>query len=88
MVSDCLVPNKVFKIVFNGVFLLDADVGFLAELLLGVDSVAATDEAQEVTLIEDKRDGTVTEPEEEDSDGDPGQDDEPGGEVLAGVSGS
>lgn len=34
------------------------------------------------------RDGMVTEPEEEESDGDPGQGGEPGGEVLAGVSGS
>lgn len=39
-------------------------------------------------LMEVKRDGMVTEPEEEDSDGDPGQDGEPGGVVLAGVSGS
>lgn len=39
-------------------------------------------------LMEVRRDGTVIEPEEEDSDGDPGQDDEPGGVVLEGVSGS
>ena len=41
-----------------------------------------------VALMEVKRDGMVTEPEEEESDGDPGQEGEPGGVVLAGVSGS
>lgn len=41
-----------------------------------------------VALMEVKRDGTVTDPEDEESDGDPGQDGEPGGELLAGVSGS
>ena len=41
-----------------------------------------------VALMEVKRDGTVTEPEDEESDGDSGQDGEPGGEVLEGVSGS
>ena len=40
------------------------------------------------SLMEVKRDGMVTEPEEEDSDGDPGQDGEPGGVMFEGVSGS
>lgn len=39
-------------------------------------------------LMEVKRDGMVTEPQEEESDGDPGQEGEPGVMVLAGVSGS
>lgn len=39
-------------------------------------------------LKEVKGDGMVTDPEEEESEGEPGQGGEPGGVVLAGVSGS
>lgn len=45
-------------------------------------------EAGGFALMEVKRDGMVTEPEGEDSDGDPGQDGDTGGVLLEGVSGS
>lgn len=77
--------------VCSGVLLLDVVWGFLSEVLLQVDCVAVTAAEVETggfALVEVKRGGMVTEPEEEDSDGDPGQDGEPGGVVLEGVSGS
>lgn len=51
-------------------------------------ATAAEVETGGFVLMEVKRDGMVIEPEEEDSDGDPGQDGVSGGVVLAGVSGS
>lgn len=66
-------------------------MGFLSELLLKVDCVAAIVvevETEGAALMEVNRDGMVTEPEEEESVGDPGHDGESGGVVLAGVSGS
>lgn len=71
--------------------LLDAVLGFLSEILSEVGLVAATAAEVETggfVLMEVKQDGMVIEPEEEESDGDPGQGGEPGGVVLAGVSGS
>lgn len=74
--------------VCSGVLSVDAVVRLF---LLEVDWVAATTAEVETggfALMEVKRDGMVTEPEEEDSHGDPGQEGEPGGVMLAGVSGS
>lgn len=48
----------------------------------------AEEETGGFTVTEVKTDGMMVEPEQDDSDGDPGQDGESGGEVLAGVSGS
>lgn len=66
-------------------------MGFLSELLLKVECVAAIVaevETEGAALTEVNRDGMVTELEEEESVGDPGHDGEPGGVVLVGVSGS
>lgn len=85
-----LLVNKLFKIVCSGVFSLEAG-GFWSKTLLLVTwllTVVAEEETGGFTLREFERGGTVTEPEKDESDGDPGQGGESGGEVLAGVAGS
>ena len=87
--SVCLLRYIDFKIVCSGVLSLDSVLVLLSKMLLEVD--AGTTKGEErggVTLIEGKGGGTVTEPEDEESDGEPGQDGERGWKEVAGVSGS